>query len=249
MQDLKIFSALVIWVMTILSGIYPFFKRYQTSKSFRFPVGESLASGVFLGAGLIHMLGKSSHMFYQQNYSYPLAFLISGSTFLFLLWLEHIGREIKHKSSGTSESFVILAVIMLSIHSFLAGAALGLAQSLSISFAILFAILAHKWAASLALAIQINKSNLSLRSGIIMFLIFSSMVPLGVFFGDIVLYNISSHPYLEPLFLSLAAGTFLYLGSLHGLERSVMVQECCNLKMFSFVIAGFILMALVAVLN
>jgi hypothetical protein len=36
------------------------------------------------------------------------------------------------------------------------------------------------------------------------------------------------------------------LGTLHGLERCVMVERCCNLRDFSFVIIGFLLMASVA---
>ena len=50
--------------------------------------------------------------------------------------------------------------------------------------------------------------------------------------------------YLSP---AASAGTFLYLGTLHGLSRAVMVQQCCNLKQYTFVIIGFSLMAIVAI--
>jgi solute carrier family 39 (zinc transporter), member 1/2/3 len=110
----------------------------------------------------------------------------------------------------------------------------------------LLAILAHKWAASFALAVQINKSKLSFRVGVVLFLLFSLMAPMGILAGQMAAQKLQHYTLLSPIFMSLAAGTFLYLGSLHGLEKSVMVKQCCNLKMFSFVILGFAIMALLA---
>jgi len=46
---------------------------------------------------------------------------------------------------------------------------------------------------------------------------------------------------------ALAAGTFLYLGTLHGLENATLVKPCCDLKRFYFVILGFGVMAVVAI--
>ena len=51
--------------------------------------------------------------------------------------------------------------------------------------------------------------------------------------------GIETQSVFDPILLSASAGTFLYLGTLHGLERCVMVERCCNLKDFSFVIIGF----------
>ena len=247
MLSLKIVSALIIFIVTLLSGLYPFFKKLTSKRAFEFPIGESLACGVFLGAGLMHMLGDACHQFYLQHLNYPLAFFLAGITFLLLLFLEHIGKEIYSHDGASSKSFAILAFIMLSIHSFLAGAALGLSTSVTLTMMILLAIVAHKWAASFSLATQIAKSALQLKGGIILFLLFSLMAPLGVFFGSAILSSLGQFPLLEPIFMSLAAGTFIYLGALHGLERAVLVQQCCNLKLFYFVIAGFMIMAVVAI--
>lgn len=164
-----------------------------------------------------------------------------------LLLLEHLGREMYEHDGEGSKGFAILATVMLSIHSFLAGAALGVSQSLSIVIVILFALIAHKWAASFALAIHINKSKLSHRWGITLFFIFTLMVPLGIFYGNAITTQTQHHPLLEPIFSALAAGTLLYLGTLHGLKRAVMVEKCCNLKHFSFVIIGFATMAIIAI--
>ena len=61
-----------------------FAKRQQKVSSF--PLAEAFASGVFLGAGLMHMLPDSSEMFREAGYGYPLAALIAGLMLLFLLW-------------------------------------------------------------------------------------------------------------------------------------------------------------------
>lgn len=244
---LKIISVLLIFVVTVISGFYPFFSKQRSTKPLSFPRAESLSAGVFLGAALIHMLADASSSFNDLHFDYPVAFLLAGITFLLLLLLEHIGREIYEHKRSSSTAFALLSVLMLSVHSFLAGAALGLSMSTSITIMLLIAILGHKWAASFALSVQINKSQMSFRLGMLVFLVFALMVPLGVVCGAAATHFLSQLPWLVPVFSSLAAGTFLYLGSLHGLEQSILVKSCCNLSIFSFVIIGFAIMALVAV--
>ncbi len=244
---LKLISAIIIYVTAISAGAYPFLKKIKSSHGLEFPLSEALAAGIFLGAGLLHMLSDSSADFVEEGYTYPIAFLIAGGTFLTLLLLEHVSREFYKDHKKSTNAFAIIATLMLSIHSFLAGGALGLTHTLSSLLIILIAIMAHKWAASFALAVQISKSKLELKSGIFLFLIFASMVPLGILFGNAAINNLSSYPLLEPTFSAIAAGTFLYLGTLHGLKQSVLVEKCCNLKQFSFVIVGFIGMAIVAI--
>jgi len=247
MWTFKFTSILLILSVTVLSGFYPFFKKFTSHQEQSFPIAESLAAGVFLSVALIHMLGTASDEFYKLSYHYPFAFLLAGITFLFLLLLEHIGREIVVHKGDSSGSFAILATVMLSLHAFLMGAALGLSASLSIAIVILFAILAHKWAESFSLAIQINKSHFSFRMNMLLFCIFSLMTPLGIVLGATATTTLSNYPLLEPIFSSLAAGTFLYLGTLHGLENATLIKKCCDLRHFYFVILGFVIMAVVAI--
>ena len=245
MWSIKLGAALLIFIITLVAGFYPFLKRIKTNQGHSFPIGESLAAGIFLGAGLLHMLGDASHAFYQLHYDYPIAFVIAGAVFLFFLLLEHVGREL-YQHQGSGNAFAILAVAMLSVHSFFTGAALGLSDSLSVVIMVWLAIIAHKWAASFALAIQINKSDLSLKVGIALFLLFAIMVPLGIICGNSITTMLSNNPLIEPVFSAIAAGTFLYLGTLHGLEQATLIKQCCNLHRYYFVILGFTIMAVVA---
>lgn len=243
---LKIIAAIVIFLTTITAGLVPFLEKYKHKKNIDFPRGEALAAGVFLGAGLIHMLGDASNAFTQAHINYPFAFLICGASFLTLLLLEHLGTEIKDHKGQSNISIAILAIIMLSIHSLFAGTALGVSQNIGMAILIIIAILTHKWAASFALAIQINKSPMRFYISLILFLLFSLMTPIGILLGDLMT-NISNDHLLVPISISIAAGTFLYIGTLHGLKRAVMIERCCNLPTFFYVILGFTLMALVAI--
>lgn len=254
----KLLTALAIFIITLSAGWLPFIKRINTHIGIDFPIGEALASGVFLGVGLLHMLSDASKGFDANGYDYPFAPLIAGAMFLFLLWLEHLGRDYYqhehhhdtghcHHHSHGGKSFAFLALGMLSLHAFLESAALGLSTNFTIVLMLAIAILAHKWAESFALAMQLTKSSLSPKTGIIYFLLFALVAPLGIFLGGFASEKIQHLPLLGPTFVALAAGTFLYLGTLHGLSRAVMVQQCCNLKQYTFVIIGFSLMAIVAI--
>lgn len=244
----QIISLLVILLVTLGAGMYPFLRRIHIGGKADFQTGEAIAAGVFLGAGLMHMLADSAAQFSHHGVGYPVPFLLCGAVFLLLLLLEHIGREIYSHSVGErSPMFAILAMVMLSVHSFLAGAALGLSQHVGLMVVILFAILAHKWAESFSLAIHLVKSKLSIRTAASLFAVFSLMVPVGILFGGYLSTDLQAYPMLTPAFMALAAGTFLYLGTLHGLSRSVMVKQCCDLRHFFYVLGGFVLMAVVAI--
>jgi len=167
--------------------------------------------------------------------------------FLFLLLLEHVGREIAVHKGESSGAFAVLATLMLSVHAFLMGAALGLSGSFSVALVILLAIVAHKWAESFSLSIQINKSSFSLKVNLILFCLFALMTPLGIVLGVSATTTLQQYPLLEPTVTALAAGTFLYLGTLHGLENATLITRCCDLKRFWFVILGFAIMAIVAI--
>lgn len=259
----KWLAAILLFVVALTAGWVPFVKRAQASASINFPTGEALACGVFLGVGLLHMLPDASAGFTAAGLDYPIAALLAGGMFLFLLWLEHLGMDyyqhqsehekavIEHQQGhgccSHSKSFALIAFTMLSLHAFLESAALGLAQDFSIVIMLALAIFAHKWAECFALAIQLTKSALSPRTALMYFLIFALIAPFGIFVGGYASDKVQNLPLLEPTFLAIAAGTFLYLGTLHGLSRAVMVQQCCNLKQYTFVMIGFIMMAIVAI--
>lgn len=238
--------AIIALAIIALAGWLPFKKSLTAEHHTDFPMGETLATGVFLGAALLHMLPESNSLFVTKGVHYPLAYVITGVTFLLFLWFEHLGKELYHHHDKTHPAFAIVAWLMLSVHSLVVGTALGLSHDYTTRIMLFLAIITHKWAESFAIAIQLNKSALNMKKSITLFIIFALMTPLGIWIGWIFEQDVSTNSLIDPILMSLSAGTFLYLGTLHGLERCVMVERCCNLGDFSFVIIGFLLMASVA---
>ena len=233
----KIFAAVIIFLIALISGLWPFLKK--TAKDLDFPFGESFAAGIFLGAGLLHMLPDAAREFFHAGYHYPIAYLMAAGGFLLLLFLEHLNHAIK-------THIALLTLLMLSIHSLLEGAAVGLSQDFLTSFMIFIAIIAHKGAASFALSINLNRSSLPRVLTWTGFAFFALMTPLGIFAGDWVTTATQVNALLTPTFTALAAGTFLYIGTLHGLDRAILIRHCCNIKEFLIMLVGFSLMAIVA---
>ncbi len=233
----KIIAALITLIFGLIGGLWPFLKK--TVSEFDFPMGESFAAGIFLGAGLLHMLPDAAREFFQAGYDYPIAYLIASGGFLLLLFLEHLNHAIK-------THIALLTLLMLSIHSLLEGAAVGLSKDLLTSFMIFLAIIAHKSAASFALAINLNRSTLPKIIAWSGFIFFVLMTPLGIFAGEWVITTTQVSALLTPIFTALAAGTFLYIGTLHGLDRAILIRHCCNIKEFVIMLIGFSVMAIVA---
>lgn len=245
--SLKILFAIAIFIVILIAGWFPFKKRIKDDSHIDFPIGETLATGVFLGAALLHMLPEANTLFNALGYHYPFAFIITGAVFLIFLWFEHLGKELYHHHDAEHPAFALLAWGMLSVHSIMLGAALGLTQYNSLIIMLFLAIITHKWAESFAIAVQLNKSSMSMKQSLVFFILFSIMTPLGIYFGWYFGHGVETNSIFDPILMAASAGTFLYLGTLHGLERCVMVERCCNLGDFSFVIIGFLLMAAVAV--
>lgn len=247
---LKVFSVFSTLISAIIGGLWPFFKKAnynaQTGQC-GFPVGEALTTGIFLAAALLHMLPDANVGFNEAGYHYPFAFLTAAVSFLVLLMLEHIGVSWSHKTTSILASLVFITLTMLSIHSLFEGAAVGMAANFATATVIIIAILAHKGAASFALSMQLNRSNLSFVTRLSVFSFFAVMTPLGIIGGNWILSTTASNVLLTPIFNALAAGTFLYIGTLHGLGRANLITQCCNMKEFTYMLLGFTLMALVAV--
>jgi zinc transporter ZupT len=243
---INFFFAIIALTIILAAGWFPFKKSLYATHHADFPIGETLATGVFLGAALLHMLPESNALFISKSLNYPWAYVITGTTFLLFLWFEHLGKELYHHHDKTHPAFAMVAWVMLSIHSLVVGTALGLSHDYATRIMLFLAIITHKWAESFAIAIQLNKSALSMKKSIAFFIIFAFMTPLGIWIGWTFEQDVSTRSLIDPILMSISAGTFLYLGTLHGLERCVMVERCCNLSDFSFVIIGFVLMATVA---
>lgn len=244
---LKFTLTLVVIAISLIAGRVALQTRPRQALRPALEVGEAFAAGVFLGAGLIHMLGDADSAFVTQGVDFPFAPMICGVVMLILLWIEHLGQKRTGEAAQPGSVMPLTAVSMLSVHSVLMGAAFGITSSLSIAMALFVAVVAHKGAASFALGLELARSSAPIKRQWQWFLIFVSAYPLGVLLGQTVSHFTNAHPLVEASFSAMAAGTFLFFGTLHGLALSPMIARCCNPREFLGAIAGFALMAIVAV--
>lgn len=245
-------TVIAIIVTGLAGGYYPLFKRTTTHAFQGLPLGESFAAGIFLSVGLIHMLPNAAKLFEATipQVKYPLASLIAVLTFLLLLMIEHLAMSLSHQhvdNHETTTSIIYLMTIMLAVHSFLMGVALGVETSFAAALVIFIAILAHKASASFALSVNLSKSNLSNAFAISLFTLFLIMTPLGIIVGASIHQTLSGNTsdLVQAVFFSLASGTFLYMSTLHGLKNNPMIEHCCNMKEFTAMLMGFAIMAAV----
>lgn len=242
MINIKIISIFSIFLLTLVAGIKPLMKSKVSSVKEGIS-SDALASGVFLGAGLMHLLSESTHKFILAGMKFPLSFFLTGITFLSLLWIEKVGHTLSKEKNKSKLMMAFIALFMLSVHSVLEGAALGLTSTTATTTIILFVILAHKWAESYALAIQISRGTDSSKFRIYSFLFFCCMTPLGIIMGNSFMQHATKYQILGPCFEAVGAGTFLYLGILHGLNDCPMIKTQKNSKEFLMILFGFSIMA------
>jgi zinc transporter 1/2/3 len=249
--EVKLGSAALILTTGLLGGFLPLrFDESERSKRL-LAVGNGFAGGIFLGAGLIHMLGDAQENFRTVTKDYPLALLIAGGGFLAVLFLEMValqGREDVTAMSDAKNSFYpFLLMIVLSVHSLIAGAALGLEGSVMASFALLIAILAHKGSAAFALGISLKLARFERRRLFAMVALFSCMTPIGVLSGFAFSQALEDQTALlvEAIFDALAAGSFVYVAVLDIIDEAFAEKVDLGIK-FLVLTAGFLGMALLA---
>lgn len=249
---LKTVAALTILAIGIVSGLYPIRKKHKAplEQPESAHLGEALASGIFLGAAFFHLLPDSIRGFtaIYPSIDFPIPELVCVAGFLLLLFLERLTYT---KPSQKSVSFWIPYILALTliIHALTEGAALGLGPNLSEATMLFIAIIAHKGSASFALATMLLRYTIPLRQAVIAILLFSLMTPLGIFLGvGINSFSLGGHNALvEAMFNAFAAGTFLYISTLHHVHFHKHAHETQGLVEFFALTFGVVVMGLIAV--
>ncbi len=249
-------SLISILLVTFSGGYFPLFYREKAKRARGFPLGEAFTAGVFLALSLTLMLPSASHLLGNAfpDADYPIASIIVIAAFLLLLGLEHITKHIREISEPTEynltpASIPIIMTVMIAIPSFFLGAALGVSATSAAVF-IFVAIITHKSSAAFALALKMVRSTLTRKQTFIIFSLFAFSTPLGIFFGEEIHQYLSSHTMVvvKGSILSLAAGTFLYMATLHELTQAPLIKNCGSKKGFLLMLCGFVITALVRLL-
>lgn len=230
MIGIKLALLLVIFVAGAAGAGLPLVRRDALNRERLLGWGNSFAAGVFLAAGIVHMLPDADQLWSGLGWDYPMAFALATAAFILMLLVEHVllpesaHREV-HAPSGerftriaehhAGEVAAYAALTALSIHSLLEGLALGAQPELKRALIISVAIIAHKSAAGFALGVSLARSHLSRAECWRLVAIFASAAPLGGIIGALLgaTFHGRLGTSLEAAFLSIAAGTFVYVAT------------------------------------
>ena len=252
----KLLSIAVIWLIGLVAGLWPVLTGAEARHDRFFSLGNALAGGVFLGAGLIHLLPDSIDSFgtlLGPDLEYPLASLICAAGFLLVLLIEKVvlrGDEasVAEAASGSASSFApyVLALV-LSVHSVIAGIALGAETAAATTAALFIAIVAHKSVAAFALGVNLHRAAVARARSVGIVALFAAMTPLGIAIGASLGLVLSDRgaQWFEGTFDALAAGTFLYIAVIDIVEDEFAKPQDLAQK-FVMVLLGIAIMAVVA---
>ena len=253
MPTLKFIFAGVVFLIGLTGGLVALRLGRSSWGQRWFSLGSALAGGVFLGAGLIHLLPDAAQGLgeYFKGLDYPLAFTLCALGFLAVLLLEKVicaGWEARlDGGSAAAGPMAFLLTVVLSFHSLLAGLALGAEGTLTGSLAIFLAIAAHKGSAGFALGVDLERAGVAASRRWAALLTFSLSTPIGIFAGAGVaaLTSGPSGRLVEAVFDSLAAGTFLYIAVLDIIQEEFF-QPVDRWPKFLLLFIGLVGMALLA---
>ena len=244
MVALKLVAMAVI-LATLRIGQSPRSERF-------FSWGAAVAGGVFLAAGLVHMLPDAAEHLRSLEMAFPLSFFIAGLGFLLVFGIEKALTLTASHDGGTptegrqAASPYILALI-LSIHSVIAGISLGAEATLASASIIFIAIIGHKGTAAFALGVSLLRARVARAEMVKLIVLFSSMTPLGILVGTVLSSLVTGRAaaIFEGVFDSVAAGTFLYVATLDIISEEFSGLADRRLK-FALLAMGFAFMSMLA---
>ena len=226
--EIKVIAVLAIIVVGVVGGVIPILaSRHGTSHRF-LSLGNALAGGVFLGAGFIHLLPEAVEAL-EGVVDYPLAPLLAAIGVVVLLLIDRVLFESGHAVGTGKEAdahqpiYPLVLLVVLSIHSIIAGIALGIATELAASLLVMIAILSHKGSAAFALMVSVQVAGADRKRQWRVLTIFVVMTPLGIIAGTLASGLFEGHAALlfEGCFNALAAGTFIYVAILDVIDAEM----------------------------
>lgn len=110
-----------------------------------------------------------------------------------------------------------ILLLILSVHSFLAGVALGTSDTSSTAVGIILAIVCHKGSAAMALGVTMLQNGVERRRYLGLMFAFSLVTPAGIGIGMGILTSLKNPQTIQAvsgIVGALSSGSFLYIASM-----------------------------------
>ncbi len=238
---IKLIAAASILAIALVGGAIPMAAaRYPGSQRF-FSLGNAFAGGLFLGVGFIHLLPEGIEQL-GEVVDYPLAALLAALGLGALLLIDRVifdGRHV-HSDSDTAQGqsiFPLVLLLLLSIHSIIAGLSLGFESHASTAIILALGIVLHKGSEAFALMVSTISASFTANRRNALLGVFVAMTPAGIIAGMLgsrVLQG-DGAALVEGSFNALAAGTFIYIAILDIIDEEFSKRD---VRMAKFVVSS-----------
>lgn len=253
--EYKLLTAALIALITIWVG-FAALRVIRKDKQF-LQIGDALADGIFIGVAVFHLLPTaidSLRPLWHISSVYLIVFLclMGGFALLFILERSLIHQEDVHEDAPSicHASAWMLAGI-LSVHAFIEGVALGISNEIHIVTVLLIAILAHKGFESYALVMGLHRNLQNERLTKTILLVFTFVTPIGILIASLIEDHLQNNTtsLIMGLFSAFAAGSFLYIGTLHSTHTHFHPERDKSHRALTILLTlfGFIAMGVIAI--
>ncbi|MEW6279192.1 MAG: ZIP family metal transporter [Candidatus Eremiobacterota bacterium] len=239
-------ASLVLIFLAVFCGTLPVRMKQGVGTRRFFSLANCFSAGVFVGAGLVHMLADSAELL-GPRWDFPVAFALCSAGFFLILAID---RLLGGHGEGAKNLSPLILGLILSVHSVVAGTAVGLETHFAGAGILIVALVAHKGSEAFALGVQMAESDLGERRVTRLMAIFSLMTPLGMAAGMFLSHAMVGDTalLLEGLFDAFAAGTFLYVGIMEILAEEFSHHgEGSLVPKFYLAVGGLVMMSVLAV--
>jgi zinc transporter 1/2/3 len=246
----RIVAIVVIFLTGLAGGLLPLWVGYTPRTQRFFSLGNAMSAGIFLSAGLIHMLPDAEESLRGVLGAFPAASLIAVIGFFVVLLVERVVARAEGETTEVKRGavYAYILALVLSVHSLIAGTALGAEQTTTGMLVIFIAIIAHKGSAAFALGVSMFRGGVPHARIPRTIAVFSSMTPIGIVLGAVLSAMLSGHAaeLFEGIFDALAAGTFIYVAVLDVIGEEFALPGD-RLAKFLLASTGAALMAIIGI--
>lgn len=153
---------------------------------------------------------------------------------------------VKESNEKASRAHAFIFVIALSLHSFLEGIGLSAISDWNKVLSYIIGLASHKWLEAFALGMTVYNARFSRRTNFILNLFYSSLTPLGILLGMLIMKETTNN-LAEVILTGLSAGSFLFVCCVEMIPPEFATVNQYSIYKFICVAVGFIAMALAAI--